>query len=353
MPDGATGGQDGGATLPTRARRIALALAWLAAILAIALGAAGLVAAVGAPPGTGRAELTSVGDAAIEPGLAAAQADLRALRDHVTALGQDTRTAIAALVATDRELLLSSIDSGSARIPTIDSLATAIRRDLRALPGIVGSLADPLPPSTELSLGPTSRARWRAIDDGVGAAGGLSVAWARFTTGSLAAERLTTLLLDHDAATAEAAKLGGAGRYADALTQLDTSDGITAEARTLRDKLAAGADTSTLTQWIDRNATYDTALRDLYAALEASRGRVTDAVRKAFATEQAAREALPTDTRALVVILADVARGGLNEIAIAIEAAGGRLDEAVAAADAAASETTADGLASPSTNPTP
>jgi hypothetical protein len=324
-----------GSVVPARLRRLAFGLGWLLAIAAIGLGAAGLVSAIGAPPGAGRAELTSVGDAGIEPGLARAQEDLRSLRDQVAALGQDTRTAIAALVATDRELLLSSVDGGSARVPAIDALARRIRADLRTLPGVVGSLADPLPPSSELTLGPVSRSRWRAIDDGVAAAAGLSADWARFTTGSLAAERLTTLLIDHDAATAEAAKRGAAGRYADALAQLDSSDAITAEARTLRDKLARSADVSTLTQWIDRNATYDLALRDLYAALKASNGRVTDAVRKAFSTEQAARAALPTDTRALVVILADIARGGLNEIAIAIETAGGQLDEAVAAAEAA------------------
>jgi stage V sporulation protein SpoVS len=51
-------------------------------------------------------------------------------------------------------------------------------------------------------------------------------------------------------------------------------------------------------------------------------------VRRALSAVEAARASLPPDTRALVVILADVARGGLNQAVIAIEEARGRLAEA-------------------------
>ena len=58
---------------------------------------------------------------------------------------------------------------------------------------------------------------------------------------------------------------------------------------------------------------------------------MTAAVRAAFAELRAAEAALPPDGRALVVIMSDVARGGLNQAVIGIEEAKGRLDAAGAA----------------------
>ena len=54
-------------------------------------------------------------------------------------------------------------------------------------------------------------------------------------------------------------------------------------------------------------------------------GEVTDAVRAAAAAEQSARERLPSDTRALIVIMNDVAQGGLNQAVISIEETRGAL----------------------------
>jgi len=54
-------------------------------------------------------------------------------------------------------------------------------------------------------------------------------------------------------------------------------------------------------------------------------------VRAAFAAEEAAKAQLPTDTRAIIVIMGDIARGGLNQVAIDIEEARGSLAAALAA----------------------
>jgi len=54
-------------------------------------------------------------------------------------------------------------------------------------------------------------------------------------------------------------------------------------------------------------------------------------VRAAYQEEGAARALLPPDTRALVVIIADIGRGGLNQAVIAIEQARGRLNLALEA----------------------
>ena len=68
----------------------------------------------------------------------------------------------------------------------------------------------------------------------------------------------------------------------------------------------------------------------------ASPARVTDAARSAAAREEAAKARLPKNTSALVVILDDIARGGLNQAVIAIEDARGRLLDALSAASALA-----------------
>ena len=98
----------------------------------------------------------------------------------------------------------------------------------------------------------------------------------------------------------------------------------------MRDRLAKTADVAVLTSWIDRNAAYDGALRNLYEVLIDAKGKVTTKVRAAFDREQAARAKLPGDTRPLVVIMADIAQSGLNQAAISIEEARGELADALA-----------------------
>ena len=129
----------------------------------------------------------------------------------------------------------------------------------------------------------------------------------------------------HDQETAAAAKQGSAAHYKAALALLDTSDATIAESRALAERLGKASDVSTLNTWLDRNAAYDTALSGLYRSLLDSKGRVTDKVRAAFAAEKDARANLPADTRGLVVIMAEVAQGGLNQAVISIEEARGSL----------------------------
>jgi hypothetical protein len=312
------------------ARRLSLAAAWAGVAILIAFGAAGLIGGVGGPPDAGRrTELTWAGDAALEPELDRATADVEALADDIAGLSDASRTALAALVATDLDLLESAVVDGDRRLAAVAAEASTIRSRLLGLRYIVPTAADPVPPITELTLSGSTRERFRSLYDALNATTGLPAAWARFSGGSVAAHHLTTLLIDHDASTAEAAARGRAGEYDAALIALDTSDAIIAEGRTRRDELANSVDVTTLTEWLDRNAAYDEALRALYAALRESGGRVNDEVRAAFEAEQATRERLPPDTRGFVVILAEIARGGLNEAAIGIEETRGRLNLAV------------------------
>ena len=98
----------------------------------------------------------------------------------------------------------------------------------------------------------------------------------------------------------------------------------------MRDRVAGVADVTILDEWLARNRRYDAALVALYTALSEAGGRVTDAVRTAFAEEASARAQLPPDTRAFVLIVAELGRGGLNDAVIRIEELRGRLFAALA-----------------------
>ena len=79
-------------------RRVLATLAWLAVVIVIALGAAGLVTGLDHPPGsTGRFELTAAGDSEVTPLLDASRSDLEDLAEEVEDLSTQARGALAAL----------------------------------------------------------------------------------------------------------------------------------------------------------------------------------------------------------------------------------------------------------------
>lgn len=299
-------------------RWLATRLGWVLVALLIAAGAAGIVATVQQMPGTAaRAELTWPADRDVEPALDAATADLEALATQVDDLSAISREALALLVGGDEAALQDAISGGSAALLETAALADRLAASLAAVPH-----RDTL---WELSVSADLRHRFAEMTDAPALAAGIEGDWAVFTGQALDAVRLARLLERHDEEAAAAAAHGAAGRYRKALAGLDAPDATIAEARDLADRLASRADTTTLVQWLDLNAGYDAALRGLYEAMLAADGSVTDEVRAASAAEQAARAVLPRDTRALVVIMSDVAQGGLNQAVIRIEEARGAL----------------------------
>jgi hypothetical protein len=328
------------ATLTPGIRRFSGALAWFLVVVLIALGAAGLVAGLDHPPGTaGRADLTAAGDAQVTQLLDAAEADLVALADQVDALGIQARGTLAALNGSDPTTGDAAIEAGNRLILEIASRTAAFRDRLAAVPYIGTD-------EVALHLSDAVVARHAGLASAIGATDGLQAGWARLTIGSRAATRMSLLLAEHDRLVAAAAEQGRGARYTEALTTLDGADAQIASARQLRTQLAETVDVTVLDQWLDRNAAYDVALRGLYKAISTVRGRVTDDVRKAITVEAAARARLPADTRGLVVIMADIGRGGMNGAVIAIEEARGRLAAALRAATAPASP-------EPETSPAP
>jgi len=302
-------------------RRAFVTLAWLTAAVAVALGAAGLVAAIDhLPGGPGRPELTWTADRTVASELDAASAELTALADAVGVLGGHGRTALATLVRRDAPALAVALDAGTAQLDVVDAAAARLVDRLASIP-----LAEA---DRTMRYSPGMLARYDAAVAALASLDPLRPAWEHLGAGVVPATELTEHLLAHDRIAATAIKSGGAGNYAQAIARIDKAAAELAAARVIRDRLAATIDVGTLDEWLARNVAYDDALRSLWDALRRSKGRVTDAVRDAAAAESVARELLPPDARALVVILGDVARGGLNQAVVAIEEARGRLLEA-------------------------
>ncbi len=300
---------------------IAAAVGWLVLALAVAVGTAGLVTAANRlPAGGARPELTWAADVALTPHLDEAAGRLAVLSDDVDALGAIGRHALTALVDRNTDALRVAMEQGNAQLDVVAAATEALRTRLQAIPGIG--------PNDEISVGSSLRARYDRLVSALSATDGLDASWTALTRGSLAAIELTTSLASHDAETAAAGALGRKGQYKNALAGLDRADRALAASRVLRDRLSITTDVGILNRWIDLNASYDAALRRTWTLLIHSKGKVTAPVKVAFDELMAAQARLPADSRAMVVIMADVARGGLNQAVISIEDARGRLDAA-------------------------
>lgn len=305
-------------------RRTGIAFAWLVVATLVALGGAGVASALNRTPGTaGRPELTWAGDRAATPALDAATAKLQALSDAVDGLGSSARSALTDLVAGDTASLSATIDAGGIQLASVTAARDALVASLAQVPYTDATAA--------LYVSDATRRRYADLASTPPLTTTLEGDWFVLSARAVAAAGIPALLAKHDTQTAAAAAQGSAGHYKQALTLLGAPVATMAIVGAARDSLARSADVTTLTSWIDRNAAYDQALTNLYTTLLAAKGRVTNAVRAAFAQEQAARAALPKDTRAIVVIMADIAQGGLNQAVIDIEKARGSLLDATEA----------------------
>ncbi len=314
----------------TRAlRQLAGGIAWLAIALLIALGAAGIVAAMDHAPGSAaRTDNTAAGDAEVTARLDAASVALAGLADQVDQLGTDARGALAALNGTDPAGAEAAVAAGDGLVAEIAARTATIRRDLDAVPYVAT-------PTAGLSVSDAVIARHAALVKALDATDGLDRAWSRLTIGSVAASRMSALLADHDRLVHLAVERGRLAKYGEAIKLIDEASAQLDAARVQRDQLAATVDVSVLDDWIARNAAYDVALRDLYRVIPNVGKKVTKTIRAAVAAEADARARLPPDPRGLVIIMADIGRGGMNGAVITIEQAKAALTDALARADAA------------------
>jgi hypothetical protein len=310
----------------TRTRSLLGSVVWLLIIVVIGLGGAGIVTAMDQRPGSaGRADITAAGDAVVTPKLDAAQADLSKLADQVEALGTQARGALAALNGADPSTSEAAIAKGDGLIADVAARTAALRTELAAVP-YIGT------PSAGLFISDAVVARHAALAAALDATQGLDFSWARLSIGAVAATKMSAALATHDSLVAQAADRGVHAKYADALKLLAQADAQLAVAHGIRDQLVNTVDVSVLDEWLQRESAYDVALRNLYVAISKVGKTVTPAIRAAVKAEAAARARLPADTRGLVIIMADIGRGGMTGAIIAIEDARAKLSDAIDAA---------------------
>lgn len=297
-------------------------LAWLAAATLISLGAGGIVQGADQPAGDRtRPELTARGDRLMAAPMAALGDDLDLLQADVDRLGETGRDALIALADRDVARLSSLLAEGDGVLDRIELLAARVQVGQTALP--FGAASDRISIAT--------RGRVIAVQRALENVAPLGDTWQRLARGSVPAMELISVLEHHDRQTAAAALDGTRERYDRALAQLTVSLADLDRASAIRDRLANGADVRTLDDWLRRSRAYDAALVRLYRLLRASGGTLTPQAREQYRRVIRLQQELPFDTRAMVVIVSDIARGGLNQAVIAVEQARARLAAAVAA----------------------
>jgi len=319
-------------TSTTRVRSVARgvtaivgAIAWLALSAVLALGGAGLVGELTHPPGgANREELTYPGDTLLKVRLDDASTRLRQIAANVDQLSTDAKSALQDLAGTNAVALQKALEHGSSIAVILTGATTDLRNTLAGLPGDE--------PDAVVRFSNATLVRRAAILAALDAAGGLADQWEHVTGRSVDAGRLTALLQDHDKTVAAAINRGLNSKFADAVTVLANAKATLDEITLLKSAFSSGSEVTVLDAWLVSHTRYDAALTALYRALAKSGGKSNLAVQEAYRQENIARGLLPADNRSLIVIVAEFARGGLNQAVLAIEDASGRINAALAEA---------------------
>ncbi|HJP89995.1 MAG TPA: hypothetical protein VJ850_13250 [Candidatus Limnocylindrales bacterium] len=305
--------------------RLARGLAWTILLALLAVSGAGLLGQTfHAPGGPARAELTWVGDTAIDARLDVAAQQLEAIAGDITNLAADAKTALSEVASTDPSRLRAALEDGGAIATRIDEQAKALRTSLVGLPGDG--------PTAAIEYSNPTLVRRAAILAAIDAAAGVANQWQSVTGRAVDAAEVTSLISQHDQTVLSAAQLGVSQKYKDAIPILDQALDTVDQIQDLRVRLIASTDRTVLDEWIDRDRTYDKALQALYAALVKSKGKVDLVVQDKKRDVDNAFNALPPDRRTIIVIVSEVARGGLTQAVLAIEDAHGRIDDALSGA---------------------
>jgi hypothetical protein len=298
---------------------------WLVLAVVIALGGAGLVGEMTHPPGgASRAELTYPGDRELAVRLDDASSRLQQVSASVDQLSADAESALGDLARIDGTSLTNDLAHGTGSAAVISTATSDLRNSLAGLPGDG--------PDALVRYSNATLVRRAAILAAIDAAGGLSNEWLSVTGRSTDAAHLTTLLTNHDTTVAAAVSLGLQSKFADAVTTLAQARTTLGQIDVLRAEFSAGTEVTVLDAWVTAHARYDTALLALYKALAASGGKTNLTVQAAYREENIARGLLPTDNRSVVVIVSQLASGGLNQAVLAIQDASGRIARALAEA---------------------
>jgi hypothetical protein len=308
-------------TLPPLGR-VLRGVGWTLVFIAFAVGGAGLLGESFHPPGSpSRAELTYAGDTALAVRLDAAAAQLQAISDNVDELATDAKTALEEVASTDPTRLRDALLHGGEAATAIATQTRDLKESLAGLPGDG--------PAAAIDYSNPTLVRRAAMIAALEAASSMAGLWQSVTGGAANAAHLIDLIDQHDQTVLQAAAQGRNHAYRDGATTLNAALDTIAQVQQLRATLISGGGDTVLDEWILRTSTYDKALQALYVALDKSGGVVTLTVQDKRRDEQAAFNQLPPDRRTIIVIVSEVARGGLTEAILSIEEAHGRMDDAL------------------------
>jgi hypothetical protein len=311
---------------PSRSRRVLRGIlrgaGWTIVFTTFAVAGAGLIGESFHPPGSlARAELTAAGDAALGGRLDAAATQLKAISANVDDLAADAKTALEEVASSDPTRLRDALARGGQAATAIATQTRDLKESLAGLPGDG--------PEAVLQYSNATLVRRAAIIAALDAATSLASLWQTVTGGAANAGHLINLIDKHDQTVLSAAAQGRDRHYKTGATILGTALETISQVQQLRATMIAGTGDTVLDEWISRTSTYDKALQALYLSLVKSHGKVTLDVQAKRRDERAAFSQLPPDRRTIVVIVSEVARGGLTEAILAIDEAHARIDDAL------------------------
>ncbi|MEA2623045.1 MAG: hypothetical protein QOH61_1955 [Chloroflexota bacterium] len=281
--------------------RVGGGVAWIVFVVAVAISGAGLALALDHPQtDAGRPELTARGDGLVAPRLAALHPALAELTAAVEDLATHAREASSHLRRRETAEVRSALAAGDASLVGVAVASSRVDAGRRAL----------LDGTSIVALGETTRASVEHLDGALLAARQIPDAWAGIAGGATLPITVLDALTEHDRLVLAATEAARAADYKTAQTRLVEARGALDRARQTAVRAAnAGRDATTLTDWIVRSANYDDALTGLYALLIQTGGTVTPEATAALAAVDRAKQALPKDTSALVIIVSDLGGG--------------------------------------------
>ena len=307
----------------TRSRFVATTL-----LVLIALGGAGLaVAADRQQTPDQRPEVMWAADQAAQPWIATLSTDLTGIDTAATALSKAGRDTLGNLQGLAVDKTRSAMVDGDGALATISAAIAGLRADQAQANAHI----------ERWRLGPETSAQLDAFDTAVGAVADLGPQWTRMKTrATLVAQLLDDLSL-HDSQIFRATTAGRESQWSDAINDLSEAASSLNEARGIRGELASDSTVDTLDDLLSRYDSYDSSLQSLYEYLGSGGGQ-GDRFLALQGAVQTAQSALPSDDRALSVIVGEAAGAELSDALAALEHDRGKINDALDATSGGASQ---------------
>jgi hypothetical protein len=300
--------------------------AWLGLAVILALGSAGVVAAMSPSDPQYREELTYGADHELQGRLDRSAIELAALNGQVTGLGDQARRLLSRLTLIDKTGLEATYSDGAAALAEIDRLSAGLSQDMECRPW-TASRTEQLVRTYSAHLVD----EWQQLCQSLESVIPLRDDWTEMVAGSQTAIGVSDAISAHDSLATEALQLATQGRYPDALSKIEDAARALNGTRELAAAMGRlGRDISTLTEWLSRIDEMDRALQTLWREMILSDGRITAQVTAALRAVTQAQALLPGSDTVLSVVVYELA-GDLLGQGISIEKAKGQLGAALAA----------------------